>query len=77
MERVADWQLAHKDDEALYGTRYRSLAPREWIKADTASKTAKTAAGPSLGASRHFWSTGTSNTMANGIMSVKNLGPYE
>lgn len=32
MERVADWQLAHKDDVAIYGTTHRTLEPREWVK---------------------------------------------
>jgi unsaturated rhamnogalacturonyl hydrolase len=32
MERVADWQLAHVNDVALYGTSHRTLEPREWVK---------------------------------------------
>src|SRR5688500_15649336 len=32
MEAVADWQLAHKDDVAIYGTKGRTLETRGWIQ---------------------------------------------
>jgi rhamnogalacturonyl hydrolase YesR len=32
MEAVADWQLAHKDDSAIYGSDRDSWAPRGWVQ---------------------------------------------